>query len=184
MKKISDAQMINMARKYINLYCSYLESVGFHSKRVTEIKLSNARHTLGYVKGFRRATTASIHLTRPIFYDEDLMKNTIAHECVHLMTENTDHHGYIFRTISMYITNKFGIRIQRLASLEDSNKFDIIYTELHKDKVSKSSEYKYALVCKVCGKTIARYKRECKAVQNYKDYYHKTDFGRLELVKL
>ena len=84
----------------------------------------------------------------------------------------------------MYITNKFGIRIQRLASLEDSNKFDIIYTELHKDKVSKSSEYKYALVCKVCGKTVARYKRECKAVQNYKDYYHKTDFGRLELVKL
>ena len=37
MKKISDAQMINIARKYINLYCSYLESVGFHSKRVTEI---------------------------------------------------------------------------------------------------------------------------------------------------
>ena len=184
MKKISDAQMINMARKYINLYCSYLESVGFHSKRVTEIKLSNARHTFGYVKGFHRATTASIHLTRPIFYDEDLMKNTIAHECVHLMTENTDHHGYIFRTISMYITNKFGIHIQRLASLEDSNKFDRIYTELHKDKVSKSSEYKYALVCKVCGKTIARYKRECKAVQNYKDYYHKTDFGQLELVKL
>ena len=182
MKKISDEQMISMAKKYINLYCEYLEEAGFNCKQITEIKLSNARHTCGYVKGNR--LVASIHLTRPLFYDVDLMKNVIAHECVHLMKENNDHHGYNFRRIARYLTNKFGIKIQRLASPEDSEKFDKIYNELHKDKAGKTSEYKYALVCKVCGKTIAKYKRDCKAVQNYKDYYHTKDFGQVELVEL
>lgn len=184
MKKISDEKMKAMAKKYVDLYCSYLESVGFHSKHVSEIKLSNARHSLGYVKGYRHSRIASLHLTRPLFYDEDLMKNTIAHECVHLMTENTDYHGYTFKLIASYIYNKFGIKLQRCASLEDSEKFGKIYDELHADKNGKNPEYKYAFVCKKCGKVIAKYKRYCKAVQNYKDYYHKTDFGRIELVEL
>lgn len=153
---MNDMQKMAESFEGVKKYVGFLKEQGYTVKKISWIKLSNAKSRLGMVSGGNMYDFESrwlswfrhVSFSRFIFVDREVFHSTAAHEAIHCMKENTDKHRKSFMEMAKKLNDEFNFEFP--VDTHASNEEMLRIQECEKTDKLWVSKYKYAVRCKRC----------------------------------
>jgi predicted SprT family Zn-dependent metalloprotease len=150
---ITDARVLTI----ISSCVSDMKNWGFKLPREIKFYSAECSSRLGLATYSDNSVTLSSFLFKES--QDDNIRNTVYHELAHLVAGPGTHHGPKWQAVAKVITEKTGLKIERLAKTAN---YEYFQSEEY------SNKYKYSFKCSGCGVEI-HYQKKTQFVNTYAD---------------